>query len=377
MEAVRDQSTVRARLSTACRAAGSKQAVSAKTPCMEISSDHASPGRGRGQPATPRPSGRTDDEPYRGEVRLGKHRRISHGLAVVRREDLDPEAERLRELRAWLLVLPEDARYTHVTGAKLLGWDLPKLPEQVPVFAAVHGDPPRPRRAGLICSRLVRPTSSRMTVHDLPIDEPEEILLRAARDLGVLDLLILVCSARRLGHVDTSQMETILASKRPGVRVLKDAWELSHPKSDSAGETVLYLFHRAMGVAVQPQVSLLDAGGRVVGRADLLVTGTCFVQEYDGAVHRTGHQHRTDLRRERGLVGTAYQRRGFTLDDLLNHPTVLMHELDRMLGRRHDGRRLARWRRLVENSLYAEPGRARVLNRWRRAQGLLDWSRTA
>ncbi len=206
MEAVRDQSTVRARLSTACRAAGSKQAVSAKTPCMEISSDHASPGRGRGQPATPRPSGRTDDEPYRGEVRLGKHRRISHGLAVVRREDLDPEAERLRELRAWLLVLPEDARYTHVTGAKLLGWDLPKLPEQVPVFAAVHGDPPRPRRAGLICSRLVRPTSSRMTVHDLPIDEPEEILLRAARDFGVLDLLILVCSARRLGHVDTSQM---------------------------------------------------------------------------------------------------------------------------------------------------------------------------
>jgi hypothetical protein len=54
-----------------------------------------------------------------------------------------------------------------------------------------------------------------------------------------------------------------------------------------------------------------------------------------------------------------------------------MHEIDRELGRPHKLARLTRWRRLVENSLYSEVGRRRVLNRWQRQMGVVDWSRTA
>lgn len=320
----------------------------------------------------PEPS---DDGPIRGEVRQAGFLRVGHGLFLPLVPGLDEDQEFRRVLKAWLLVLPEEAVFTHVTGARLLGWQLPALPEQVPVFAAVANDDNRPRRPGLLCSRLVR-------AHEpgdvgLPVDRPEEILLRAARDLGTLDVAIMLDSARRLGHIDEERMAAILASRRPGTRVLRAAWALSDKRAESGPETVLRIFHKAIDVEVEPQAVLFDEQGQVIGRADLLVTGTKRLHEYDGAGHRDGTQHRTDLRRERGLAGSDYDRRGFTLDDLVNHALVVMHEIDRELGRPHKLVRLTRWRKLVENSLYSEVGRRRVLNRWQRQMGVIDWSRTA
>jgi hypothetical protein len=116
----------------------------------------------------------------------------------------------------------------------------------------------------------------------------------------------------------------------------------------------------------------VDEDGHFLGRVDLLVTGTRLVHEYDGEHHRDKKQHGVDLRRERGL-GPSYARRGFTLDDLLNHPAATMHEIDRELGRGHQSSRLRRWRVLVENSMYSESCRRRLLLRWQRATGVIDW----
>ena len=54
-----------------------------------------------------------------------------------------------------------------------------------------------------------------------------------------------------------------------------------------------------------------------------------------------------------------------------------MHELDRALERPHQLRRFRRWQRMVEQSLYSETGRERLMNRWHRETGVVDWSRTA
>ncbi|WP_248581816.1 hypothetical protein [Nocardioides sp. InS609-2] len=245
----------------------------------------------------------------------------------------------------------------------------------MPVFASVQGHR-RPRRPGLICSRLVREPEACL-VEGLPVDTPEEILLRAARDLGTVDLVIMIDSALERGDLDPAAMERMLESGRPGVGPLRAAYGLATARCESAGETLLRLFHTAMDIPVEPQVTLRDGVGRKIGRADLLLTGTTLVHEYDGAGHRDKIQHRVDLRRERGWAGTPYVRRGFTLDDLLNHPAVVMHELDRTLDRPHLIKRLRKWRRMVDNSLYAEPGRARIVNRWRRQMGVVDWSGTA
>lgn len=314
----------------------------------------------------------TDDRPIRGEVRRVGHRRVSHGLFLKCLEGLSEQEEFLRDLRALMLVLPDGAVYTHVTGARLRGWRLPALPEQVPFFAAVRGDR-RPRRPGLICSRLTHPVPPTL-IGGIPVESPEEILLRCARDLSVLDLLIMIDSALWCGDLERTRMEALLATSRPGVVRLRKAWELADPKAESAGETVLRLFHVAMGVEVESQVDLHDANGCFLGRADLIISGTTQLREYDGAGHRDKKQQRTDLRRSRGLNGTRYERSGFTLDDLLNHPAVLMHELDRLLERPHRLARLARWRSLVDESLYSDVGRARIVNRWNRAMGIFEWS---
>jgi hypothetical protein len=316
------------------------------------------------------------DEPIRGQRRCKGYRRVSHGLFLRERDDLTPAEEFHRELWAWLLVLPEGARFTHLTGARLRGWTLPRMPEQTPVFAAVDGDAARPRRPGLICSRLRRTAEKGTLRHGLPVDAAEEILLRCARDLGHIDLVILVVSALRAHDVDEECMRLVLESRRPGVRALRAAWGEARKKLQSPGEVVLYLFHRAIDVPVEPQVTLYDERGVVLGQADLHVVGTNSVHEYDGTVHRNKAQHRTDLRRDRGWAGSDYVRRGYTLDDLLNHSMTVMHEIDRALERPHDVRRHERWRAQLENSLYSEVGRERVINRWHRAMGVVDWSRT-
>lgn len=312
----------------------------------------------------------------RGEIRLASLRRVCHGLGLVKVSGLSADQEWLRELKAYLLVLPASAVFTHLTAARLLGWELPKLPDQVPVFVAVDLTDPRPRRAGLICSRLVRPGEPGRA-RGLPVDRPEEILLRMARDLSLLDLLIVLESALHRNHVDRKRMEALLDSRRPGVRMLREAWRRATGGSESAGETVLQQFHHVMEVPVTPQVELHSTTGEFIGRADLLVDGTDFVHEYDGAHHRSTSQQRTDLRRARGLADSPYIRKGFTLDDLLNHPATTMHEIDQALGRPHDLGRLRRWRGMVENSLYDEAGRQRVLNRWRRRTPIIDWTGSA
>jgi hypothetical protein len=316
------------------------------------------------------------DLPIRGEVRVAGYRRVSHGLFLRRRPGLTEDEEFKRDLIAWREVVPKDAVFTHVTAARILGWQLPRLPRQVPVFVAVSGDQSRPRRPGLVCSRLVRPawTSDECP---FPVDAPEEVMLRAARDMGTLDLTVMIDSGRRLGAFDDERVLKLLASRRPGVRALARAWRASDPRAASSGETLLRLFHDAMDVPVEPQAKVYGPHGELVGIADLRVRGTTSLHEYDGSGHRDRDQHRTDLRRERGLAGTSFVRKGFTLDDLLNHPHVVMHELDRLLERPHRLSRLNRWRTLVENSLYSEIGRERVLNRWYRVMGHIDWSRTA
>jgi hypothetical protein len=317
-----------------------------------------------------------DDPPVRGEIRLVGLRRVCHGLGVTKRQDLSADQEFRRDLRAYLLVLPKSAVFTHVTGARLLGWQLPKLPEQVPVFVAVDGKEPRPRRHGLICSRLVRPRDPVPWV-GLPVDRPEEILLRVARDFGLLDLLVLVESALARGHLDTDRMDALLATSRPGVRMLREAWRRATGRSESPGETLLQQFHRTMEVPFEPQVDLFRDDGTFLCRADLLVCGTVFVHEYDGEHHRDKRQQKSDLRRSRALVGSSYVRRGFVLDDLVNHAAVVMHEIDGALNRPHVLRRLRRWRQLVDNSVYSAAGRDRIMNRWRRQSGLVDWSGSA
>lgn len=311
-----------------------------------------------------------------GQVRTTGHRRVAHSL--YRRLSGQPEdaATQLNnDLAAWQFLLGGEIAFTHLTGASGYGLWLPPLPRGVPTFVVTRGAR-RIRRPGVVASRLVGTSDFRRRGRVL-LDAPVEVLLRCARDLGTLDVTVMVVSALRHGLVTPSDLDGICASRRPGVKRLRAAVGLADPRCESAGEVLLYALHVIAEIRVTPQAPLVDAHGATFGRADLKVIGTPYIHEYDGAVHRSAGQHAQDLRRERRLSELGIVRRGFVLPDLTRHPAVTMAELDRAMGRRFSRSRLDDWRRLIEESLWSDAGVTRLPHRWIHRPGDTDWSRTA
>jgi hypothetical protein len=261
--------------------------------------------------------------------------------------------------------------FTHVTAAWLFDWWLPALPEYVPAFAATAAST-RPRRAGLNCSRLDT-VAVEVRRHGIPVDHPAEVLLRAARDLAVLDLVVLIDAALARGDVAIDELRALSFSRRPGSRRLRAALDLSHGRSESAWESLLRVFHDVAEIDVEPQVEILDPTGAFVARADLIVLATGDLHEYDGRGHDDPRQRTLDLRRLRRLQETGRVRRGFTAADLVVRASVTMHELDRAVGRPHDPRRTQRWLTLLKQSCLTAAGRDRLQNRWLATR---HWSQT-
>ena len=188
----------------------------------------------------------------------------------------------------------------------------------------------------------------------------EEILLRAARDLGLLDLIDPARLGARSSGTSTAtgwrpcwrvaaprrtDAPRGLAPRRPGKRV-------------GRRDACCRLFHRVDGGAGRARRSRsYDDDGPADRRGPTCcVIGTPFLHEYDGAHHRGKDQHRRST-----CAGSA------ALARLVVRPPGLharrpaqpsrrssCTRSTRALGRPHDLGRLRRWRRLVDNSLYSE-----------------------
>ena len=302
------------------------------------------------------------DEPprlQRGRVRRDGWERLSHGLYAVRDRSLT------EELRAWSLVLPPTAAFTHLSAAEYRGWWLPAaIPH--PVFAAMPRCDQR-RRPGLFACRHPEPGPMQV-IDGLRITTPAETLLACARDLGLLDLAIMGDSALRSGNCTIADLRLIAGRRRRGAPLLRRVIPLLDPRSESPWETVMRVLHTAADVRVEPQHEVYDRRGRFVARGDLRVIGTNRLQEYDGAVHRLGEVHQTDLQRERRLTRAGWERFGYTSVDILEGGVSIIADLDRLLRRRWDSRRLWAWEELVATSLYGKVGRARAYRQWRRTE---------
>jgi hypothetical protein len=297
--------------------------------------------------------------PFRGRTRQRQWVQLSRGLYVPRTSPLSDL------LRGWQLVLPKSAAFTSLTAAELSGWWLPEAVPH-PVLAAVPIGERYPERKGLLVCRhpCLVPAS---TIHGLRITTDAETLLAAARDLGVLDLVILGDSALRCGHCTLEELRAAAAQRRRGAPRLRAVLPLLDDRSESPWESVMRVLHVAAEINVEPQRRIYDSRGRFVARADLWLVGTRRIHEYDGDVHRDRQVHRSDLARDRRLVEIDCQRMGFTSTQLLHEGASIIASADRVLGRRWDPRRLARWEALLDDSLFRPAGRARALGHWVRA----------
>jgi hypothetical protein len=272
----------------------------------------------------------------------------------------------VEDLSAWQLVLPPTAGFSHLTAAEVYGW-WQSAAILHPVFAALTTTSHGTCRPGLFLCRHPKPVAFRV-VEGLRLTTPAETLLAAARDLGVLDLVILGDSALRLEHCTLRDLQIAARQRRRGAPLLRRVLPMLDPRSESPWESIMRVLHRAADIPVLVQQDVHNQFGQFIGRADLLIEGTRRLQEYDGEGHRDGDQHAEDLARDRELLAGNWQRHGHVAKDLLHGGADIISSVDRTLGREWDSRRLAAWQHLVKHSLYGRPGRARAYQQWRRAQ---------
>ena len=262
--------------------------------------------------------------------------------------------------------------FTHLTAARLRGGGCPRLPEQ---RAGLRG-----RERSRTLARVARAWSARgwwvardgpRTGLSCPSTRPEEILLRAARDLGLArpgrpDRL-----RRRAGTPrPPTRMEEILASDARGPGAPRGLAALAPAGPSRRGSRVLRaLPPSSFGV-------LVDAAGRAATTEDGPVRGP---RRPAGRPARrlstsstvgttaTGRSTAPTCGASAACTPRRTSGPGYTLDDLLNHPVAVMHELDRPLGpapRPTAARALApAGRRLAVLRAGAESG---CMNRWRR-----------
>lgn len=266
-------------------------------------------------------------------------------------------------LRAWALVLPPTAGFTHLTAAAAYGWWLPEAPTH-PVFAAMPSAEPRPRRPGVRVFRHPHPPEMH-EVRGLRLTTPAETLLALARDLAPLDLIVLADSAVRQGDVTVEELAHIATgTRRRGAPALRALVPQIDAHSESAWESVMRVLHRAADIPVEPQHELTDDDGRFVARADLWICGTRRVHEYDGGIHREPEVHASDLTRDRAISLARWVRHGFTNKHLLHGGASIIRGTDDLLDRAWDVRRLQAWEGALNASMLRPAGRKRVLRRW-------------
>jgi hypothetical protein len=278
---------------------------------------------------------------------------VAHGISRVQRaEDLD----------AWQLILPPSGRLTHLTAAEAYGWWMPETPQRLPVYIAVDAGTSRVLRSGV---RGIRtdPFGPPGKWNGLRLDSPADVLLNAARDLSLLDLVVLVSSALHDGKCTLEELRAAAARRRRGAPRLRKALEYADGRCESAWEVLLLVLHKLGGYDVEPQHVVRDTAGDEVARLDLWLVDTSAAHEYDGAHHREGPQHDKDLGRDRRLIAVGITRRGYVAKDLISRPHSILRDCELSTGMPPAPGAASRWLRMLEESTYTPPGRARLVRR--------------
>jgi very-short-patch-repair endonuclease len=237
---------------------------------------------------------------------------LSHGLHAA------PGTAHVLDLHCAAIraVLPGGSGFAHATGASLRGWPVPGG-QRLPIMAATP-DGCHVQRAGAYVRRLQGRRVEE--VNGLPVLSATGLLLDLACDLELVDLVGVVDAALRLESLTAAEVLARLPPRAHGAPRLRRALRLSDPRAESVRESALRMLHVLAGItAVDVQVVVRDAQGSPIARADLMLTGTRRLVEYDGSEHRSKERQRRDLARDRALQRAGWQRYGYSDDDLVRH----------------------------------------------------------
>lgn len=209
-----------------------------------------------------------------------------------------PNPDLITRARAYGLVLPSDAAFSHRTAATLLGLPLPHSQDNL--LDVTVPDVQRVRRTGIRAHQGSRNT---LSVNDIRVTSHIDTWLDLAATLSLCDLVIL---GDAIVGQDTLQLQrlrgrAVSAKRMRGVVVARRAADLVRCGVLSPQETVWRLRMLDYGLP-EPllNVAVYDRERNWLGIADFVWPQQLLIAEYDGEYHFTHDQRRADqLRRRR------------------------------------------------------------------------------
>jgi hypothetical protein len=292
-------------------------------------------------------------------VRRVRYEQVTHGVHAVR----GSVSELRRRCRAIQLALPPGAVFSHYTGARLRGWQLPWLPEWLPTFASLPRGATHLKRRGLYVARTDEAAVGCEARDGVRVAAPAGILAQLALDLSLLDLVAVVDSALHSGDCTLVELEASIRPGQWGGSRLRRALDLADGRAESWWETPLRLLHQWAGIEVVPQYEVRDGRGSLVARADLWIVGTRRLHEYDGGHHDRPETRRVDLARDKALARIDWERYGYVSTDLIRGADRILRDAEAARGLPHRPSRLRRWHAEVARSTLSARGRARLARR--------------
>lgn len=286
-------------------------------------------------PVPPRVPGPLD---RRGALALGitdwqlRHRDV---VRSSRDTYLPRGADELRRIRAVLLGAPEGAVVSHLTAARLWGFEVPLVAEDQPVHLTVGRNARRRHRRDrrLHFSDVPAPETRRR--HGVVTTSPSRTWIDLAAVVPPAGLLAVTDQMLAQGF-PRDEFPAILrrSAGRRGVAVARRVVPCADPLAGSPMESVLrWLIHDA-GLPRPVLQHVVRVGGRFLGQVDLAWPDRRVIVEFDGNVHRDRRVFVEDLRRQNGLVLAGWTVLRFTSADVLGRPEQVLSAIRAALGLR-------------------------------------------
>jgi hypothetical protein len=234
-------------------------------------------------------------------LRSRNWRRLGRGTYVWAGLETDPFAD----LAALHARLPRGSVFSGLTAARLHGFadGGSAIELTLPPDVSVHA------RAGLALRSVTLNPGEVTTSGPVPVTTPLRTCFDLACGLPLVEAVAAVDRALYLERVTLPELRDHIARSRGarGIAGARRVVELVEPGVESPMESRLRMVLVLGGLPrPQVQVELHDAGGRFLGRPDLLYPRARLAIEYDGDNHR--ERLVTDNRRQNRL-----QRAGYTL----------------------------------------------------------------
>ena len=268
------------------------------------------------------------------QTRASRFGTPSRGVRI----DVQAPDQALARTAAASLVCSDGTVVTDLSAARL--WDIPIPPwiefdESRPVSVAALPDRARPQRRDVHGRRLRLPDDHLTTCRSLTVTTPARTWLDCAQFLPVEHLIVLGDAVLRRRLATDADLREMLrwGRGRRGVAVARLAFPHLDPGAESPGES-LARAHLVLAGVPRPESNVdIVVNGEWLARADLAWRKARLIVEYDGGVHLSEEQRRSDAARRNLLQAAGWLVIVFTANDL-RRPWLMASMVKRVLRER-------------------------------------------